>query len=1036
MTRCSRFLLSAFCLLLTAYCLLPIALGQSATATLSGTVADQNGALVPAANVTVTNTATSSRRSATTNEQGYFTVPLLPPSTYTVRFERDGFAPLEVPSVILNVGDQKSLQIHLKAGNITEMVQIAGDAALINESPAVATVIDRQFVENLPLNGRTFHSLIALTPGVNVGFLGGTSDSMTFSVNGQRPTSNYFMVDGVSANMGSTNLTAMSSQVGGANVAVTASGGTQALVTLDGMQEFTIQTSTYAPKFGRQPGAQVSIVSRSGSNAFTGTAFEYFRNDALDANDWFANRAGLPKPPLRQNDFGGVFGGPIVKNKTFFFGSYEGLRLRVPMTQVYTVASQSFRNTAHPQVRPILDYTPLPNGRSLSANTGEFVAVYSDPQTLDAYSIRLDQIIGKNLTMFGRYHTAPSSRQLRSNSPAKLSIGSFSTQTLTVGATWSVTQRTANDIRINHSRSKAGGQFRSDSFGDATPLDKNVFLPSFVDPDTSQVSVSISGIPGSFSGGPFSNNLQRQINVVDDFSFISGNHRWELGADYRYLYPHTEPFRYFLSITVLNAQTAQAGYSVTAREPATFVFHNFSLYGQDTWKVTPRFTLTYGLRWELVPPPRASEGAQPLTLDNLDNLSQVAFAAPGAKVWETTYGNFAPRIGLAYTLANHPGRETVLRGGFGVFYDLGYANFGNFITAAPYTRTQIAGTVTMPINPALLQPPPVNLSGPISALSVFARDLQLPYTLQWNASIEQSLGSNQSVSASYVGAAGRRLLHVNNVFIPLNGSTTLLSLTRNGSTSDYKALQLQYQRRLSRGFQALVGYTFSKSMDSSSTDSTIATGGSLTDPNHFRGPSNFDVRHNFSGALTYDLPMPVKNGPMKALFGNWSVDSIVRLQSAPPINILVIQDIGFGSFNNQPDSVSGQPFYITDPSVPKGKRINPAAFSPVLTQRLGTLGRNVVRGFGSWQVDMSLRRKFNLSERFNVQFRAEFFNIFNHPNFFQPSGFFGLVNAGVFTPLSSFGRSSAMMNRSPEALNSLHQTGGPRSIQFGLRLEF
>ncbi|HLE63311.1 MAG TPA: carboxypeptidase regulatory-like domain-containing protein, partial [Pyrinomonadaceae bacterium] len=262
--RAFRFLPGARCLLptvfllLTVHCSLLTVTAQSTSATLSGTVEDTQGAVVPNVTVAVLNLDTSLQRQTITDESGSYVFVFLPPGRYRVTAEGKGFAKVQIEDVVLNVGDQKALQIQLKAGDITEMVKITGEAPLINESPAVATTIDRQFVSNLPLNGRTFQSLIALTPGVVFGNFGtNVSDSFGFSVNGQRPTANYFTVDGVSANVGSTTVTAMGTHAGGTSPAVTASGGTQALVPLDAMQEFNIQTSTYSARFGRQPGGQV-----------------------------------------------------------------------------------------------------------------------------------------------------------------------------------------------------------------------------------------------------------------------------------------------------------------------------------------------------------------------------------------------------------------------------------------------------------------------------------------------------------------------------------------------------------------------------------------------------------------------------------------------------------------------------------------------------------------------------------------------------------------------------------------------------------
>ena len=459
-----RSLVMAFLLLASASWLLPPALSQSPTATLSGTVEDESGAVVPGATVTVLNSATSLERQSTTNDQGFFTISLLQPGNYTVTTRRNGFAAVQFRNVVLNVGDQKALKIVLKPGDVGATVEVTSEAPLINESPAVATSVDRQFVENIPLNGRSFQSLITLTPGVVTVPASGLNGGQ-FSVNGSRASSNSFMVDGVSANVGASPGSNASGQPAAGNLpSLTAFGTTQSLVSVDAMQEFQIQTSTYAAEYGRQPGGQISISTRSGTNAFHGSAFDYLRNEIFDANDWFANRAGQPKPPMRQNDFGATFGGPVVlprfgeggprvwsgKNRTFFFFSYEGLRLRLPKFSLTRVPTLALRQQVPAVMQQILKSFPVPNGRDLGNGMAEFVASYSDPSSLDATSIRIDHTFNNKLAVFGRYNKAPS-EGLNRVAPSNLSSiqsSEVDTQSSTLGAIASLTPRINNDLRF------------------------------------------------------------------------------------------------------------------------------------------------------------------------------------------------------------------------------------------------------------------------------------------------------------------------------------------------------------------------------------------------------------------------------------------------------------------------------------------------------------------------------------------------------------------------------------------------------------
>jgi len=342
---------------------------QSTNASLTGRVTDPSKALISDAKTTAINTGTNFRYETRTNSSGEYYLTNLPPGPYQLEIEKPGFKKLIKPDVTLHVQDGIEIDFEMALGSGSETVTVQAGAPLMNtESATVSTVIDHTFVGNIPLNGRSFQTLIMLTPGVVVTTTA-FDDQGQFSVNGQRADGNYFTVDGVSANFGVAGYLPLVQSGGGALPALSASGGTNSLVSVDAMQEFRIQTSSFAPEFGRTPGGQISIVTRSGTNSFHGTLFEYFRNDMLDAKDWFANFNHLKKPQERQNDFGGVFGGPISKNKTFFFFSYEGLRVRQPATQQTNVPCDSTclvfgnaRAMAMPAMQPFLNAYSIPNG--------------------------------------------------------------------------------------------------------------------------------------------------------------------------------------------------------------------------------------------------------------------------------------------------------------------------------------------------------------------------------------------------------------------------------------------------------------------------------------------------------------------------------------------------------------------------------------------------------------------------------------------------------------------------------------------------
>lgn len=1057
-------------LLLLALCTFPFALAhaQSATATLSGSVEDTNGAVIPGAKVTATNVNTKSQRQATTNEQGYFVIPLLQPSTYVLRVEGQGFAPAEVNNVVLNVGDQKSLTIALKAGNISEMVKITGDAPLINESPSVGTVVDRQFVGNLPLNGRSFQSLITLTPGV---VLTATSPSGNepgqFSVNGQRANANYFTVDGVSANVSVAGGLISGEQTGGTLPALTAAGGTNNLVSVDALQEFKIQTSTYAAEFGRTPGGQISIATRSGTNNFHGTLFDYFRNDLFDANDWFNNAARQAKPATRQHNFGGVLGGPLFlprfgeggrswlngRDRTFFFFSYEGLRLRQPQAATALVPSLAARQSAPASTRPLLDAFPIPNGlENTATKLAPFSASFSNPYTFDATSFRIDHTANSKLTLFGRYNHAPSETVQRggggSSTLNTLTSIRTTTQTLTLGSTLTVTPMLNNELRFNYSRVTGSTSSKLDTFGGAVVPSDSYFFPSFASKDTAVFNLLLSSIgPNNLMNvGALTDNLQRQINLVDNVSFIGGTHTFKFGVDYRRLMPIIAP-RTYAQVNIVNTvdqlllgrtNITQVQAESATREP---VLTNLSLYGQDTWRIHRRLTLTYGLRWEFNPTPHEKNSNDARTVIGFDDPATTVLAPAGTPLYRNKRGNFAPRIGFSYQLRDNPGRETILRGGFGVFYDLGNGETSSAFAQGrfPYASTKTLIAPLFPLSLADATPASFISTPASSSIIAFDPNFNLPYALQYSFAVEQSLGTNQTLSATYVGARGRRLLRADAFSrLPQFSSVTVI---RNSATSDYDSLQLQYQRRLSRGMQATASYTFGKSLDTASNESTTFPSAVSIDPRQNRGPSDFDVRHIFSAAISYNIPMQDIGAVGNAILGGWSVDAIVRAQSSPPVNITTGATLLGISTIARPDLIAGVPIYIDGPAAPGGRRINRDAFLAVplvngVPTRQGSLGRNSLRGLPLFQTDVTLRRKFALTERVSLQLRTDFFNIFNHPNFGSICSTFTTCTA------NTFGRATRMFGRGLGAgglgtgFNPIYQVGGPRSMQFSLKLEF
>ncbi|MGD0963286.1 MAG: TonB-dependent receptor [Candidatus Acidiferrales bacterium] len=1045
---------------------------QSPNGTINGFVLDPSGKPIAEAEITIVGDATGVQYAGKTNDEGIYVVTNLPPGPYRLQVSKVGFKTLIKPDITLNVQDALAINFTLPIGAVSETITVEGGAAMIDtQDGTVSTVVDRQFAENLPMNGRSFQTLIQLTPGVVLTTSNG-DDSGQFSVNGQRASSNYWMVDGVSANVGGTAYFGGDGLAGATNT-LSVLGGTNSLVSVDALQEFRIQTSTYAPEFGRTPGGQISIVTRSGSNQFHGTAFDYLRNDVFDAKDWFdgyTNDPPLPKARERQNDFGGTFSGPILRDKTFFFFSYEGLRLELPETALTTVPDLNARRNASPALQPFLNAYPFdPAQPDLGNGIAQFNRSFSNPASLDAYSIRVDHKLNQALQLFARYNYSPSAIVQRGSGGTPLSVVSparIATQTATAGAIWIISPTITNDLRFNYSSTNSSSRYSLDNFGGAVPL-SSLPLPGAYTSQNAELVFNIFTLTnGSYSEGRNVSTDQRQVNLVDNLSVQKGPHSLKFGVDFRRLSPVYAPHLYSQLVGFQNVASAETGAatlgSIGSDAAATLLFRNLGIFAQDTWRVFPRLTMTYGLRWDLDLSPSSIQGPilPGVTGFNLNDLSQLALAPAGTPPFKTFYGNFAPRVGIAYQFSQLPDWGTVIRGGFGIFYDLASSEAGNLILEAGYPFTARSncpnssnpacpgGSLSFPFNSAVAAPPlivPPSATSP-GTLAAFDPNLELPYTLEWNVALEQALGRQQSLSASYVGSVGRRLIQSADVFSP-NPNLAQAVLVSNGTSSSYNALQLQFQRRLSGGFQALASYTWSHSIDDASAGSlgSLSNAGVPTiNPEVNRGPSDFDIRNAFSTGLTYEIPIPRMNSLANAIGGHWSAESVIQVRSAPPVNVFNtlygFDELLSGLSQVRPDVIPGIPFYLYGPQDPGGKAINPAAFTAPPSDsfgdplRQGDLGRNALRGFGATQWDFAVHREFAIHEALRLQFRAEIFNLLNHPNFGHPDP--DLLDPTFGQATQMLGQSLNGNNLGGGAFSPLYQIGGPRSMQFSLKLMF
>ncbi len=1026
--------------LLLAAC--PAARAQNAT--VSGEVTDASGAVIANAQASLTNQATLEKLATTTNRDGVYTLSGVAAGRYNLTISAPGFKTEQRTNIAVNVAGRIALDVQLSVGSAGEQVTVNGSGENINTTDAgVSTVIDRQFVENIPLNGRSFQSLITVTPGTEVVPSQGSGSSGEISVNGQRTEANYFTVDGVSADTGATvsSSGAIGAGFSGSTPQESAIGTTQSIISIDALEEFRASTSSYSAEYGRTPGGQFTFISRSGTNQFHGSAYEFLRNDVLDANNWFNKDATpvIPRLPERQNDFGGTLGGPVWiphlyngKDKTFFFFSYEALRLINPQAaQLYNVPSSTLRTTAPSALQPYLNAFPVSSGPDLGNGLSNYTAGYSAPSSLDDRNIRVDQAIGQRFKLFGRYTDVPSNALSRQPTDlAEVNNTVRNVKMAVLGLDSIITNSMADELRFGLTGNDFKAQHYIDNFGGATPLAVGN-TPGLANGDWLTFFL-FYGLYPYYLIEPQSNR-QRQINVVDSLTQTVGRHTLKYGVDYRRLVtseqlpPLWEITYYFNEAAVLsNAPAGLIVYKQTIDMKALTT--NFSLYAQDEWKATDRLSVSLGLRWDVNPAPTDLNGNQPYTVTQITNLATTAAAPKGASLWKTTYNNLAPRIGIAYQIHRDPGYETVLRLGGGIFYDtgntqsaqsyygIGTTGVGYYSGGFPATQAQVQST------PAPSAAAPYN--APIFA---YDPDLRLPYTEEWNLAVEQGLGSVQSLTVNYVGSVGRRML-VQRLYEPqVFGNTAFsagngLYITNNAANSNYNALQVRFDRKMAQGLQLLASYTWSHAIDTASTNFLV----------YYleRGSSDFDIRSNFQTALSYEVGGHYGNAFASGLLEHWAVEGRISARSSLPVDIT--QEVSGVTTSGtsviyHPNRVPNTPLYIKG-NYPGGRTINFNAFAPTNNTE-GNAGRNIARGFDAVQTDVTLRRDFPIRNQFGVEFRMEAYNLFNH-------AIFGSIFNSLSDGATDFGQAYNTENSQLGGLGALYQVGGPRSMQASLKVHF
>ncbi|MCI0390813.1 MAG: TonB-dependent receptor [Acidobacteria bacterium] len=911
-------------ILLTAVLFVFAATARAQTAQVTGRVSDAGGAVVPGAQISLTNQANGFKRDTVTNEEGYYTIPLLQPGNYEVSVRKDGFKPIIQSGITLQVEQVARLDFNLETGAVTDTVNITSTGPVLErETSSVGQIIENKTIVTLPLNGRNYSQLVALMPGATPNQGSRATDGI--SLNGNRTFQNTYLIDGVDNNNYILGVDTNS---------------TQALrPSVDAIQEFKVESANYSAEYGRSAGGIISLAIKSGTNEFHGSAFEFLRNDKLDANNWFSNRANLDRPPLRYNQFGGTFGGPIIKNHTFFFASYQGTRDKRARTGTTTVptaemirgnfgsinifdpanvvsgARAQFANNIIPDAR--ID----PVGRKLAAlypapnqpgSVNNYVANVPITDYADQLDLRGDHSFRASDTMFVRYSW--SDREITQGSffaaPGNGGNGFGDYPLIQLPQAWSIaggethifSTSLVNELRIGFTRNKSdqlspASQSLYDQFGIKG-------VPQFE---------GLNGLPtftvtnfASLGDRTFAPNPKRVgvFQLTDNLSWTRGNHGIKFGGDLRLRQNFAGTSNIARSSFTLNGQFTSrvpgtgtgsavadlllgltSSAQLSTRLLGDFRDRYYGFYANDTWRVTPKLTLNLGLRYELQTPMWENDNQ----IANFDlNPGSSTYGtmvnANDGGIRERSFSNldknnFAPRFGFSYAVD----QRTVLRGSFGVFYGgLGYqaiAQMGAGNIPYAVNINNVSATTAANSNLILSNGFPANFLDPARAVNpnaiAYPENFPLAEIYQWNLNVQRELWRQMVFSVAYVGSSSAYLRGYNDVNAPPPGAGAInprrpfptfgaISYVSPFAHSTYHALQAKAERRFSNGFSLLSAYTWSHVIDNSVDGEDTGNGAvNPQDPrntNAEKASSSIDLRHRWVTSAIYDLPFGRKGG--------------------------------------------------------------------------------------------------------------------------------------------------------------------------------
>ena len=972
--------------------------GQVDRSNLNGTVTDPSGALIAHAKVQVISRETGLTREVETGPTGVYNITGLPIGTYDLTISRDGFNTSTVKEIQLFVGQTRTVDAKLEIGATATHIDVQAQTEALEQSNAqIGAVIESSQLSNIPVNGRNWATLMTLAPGaINVG--GGDQRSIRFV--GRARDDNNYTFDGIDA-----------SGVQEAPQKADA----RLNISLESIAEFRVNSSVYTAESGGAGGGQINAVSKTGTNQLHGGVFEFLRNDALDARSPFD---GPQIPPFRMNQFGGSLGGPVVKNRSFFFVSYEGIRQTLTQSLIGFVPNAAYRASVaatSPALKPFLNGWPT-GQLPVDSITDQYNSTGINSVREDSGTVRFDHRFSDKTTMFARYNIDDAFIDKPYDSVGGRDTTAIRPSNLVLQLMHVFSPTVINEAKVGMNRS------------------------AFHHPVIGTAPVTVSSVPGfdDLSGNSLDLEVGTTFSYIDTLTVIRGRHTFKMGLDIR-------------RIRLNNTGNGIDFQTVSFNSPDDFI-HNridsvsddaalgvggmrrtfWAGFGQDEFKVRSNLTLNLGLRYEYYSVTKEVKDR----ILVIDILGCKGFCPPGTPMYSPDRNNFAPRVGLAWSPEVFKGK-TVVRTGFGIYY--GANQNDDFSdphesTAARYSLSSAdVPNLSYPLTPFLSQFQSEGLSP--KGIDRNRRDL---YYENWDFMIQQQLPHNFIGQVGYVGSEGHRLFggRTQNVLDPITKKRPLpdfgsFGVKFNDSNSSFHSMQASLQRSFTNGWLWQTQYMWSHAI----TDGSVGAGESVSVENAScracdRSNSPYDVRHTITMNSVYQLPFgPGKKylqagGVQGRLLGGWELSGIATASTGRPVNITVTRsasDMPDGNRSNQrPDVVPGVSIYAVNQSI--NNWFNPAAFAVPAKGTWGNLGRYVARGPGYWEADTALKKSIPITERVSLSFRAEAFNLFNHPIYGNP--------ASNISARSSFGRITTILN------NGAVGTGTPRRVQLMLRLDF